>query len=64
MTARPAYRRVLPVCCTVDGCDLETVARELCQRHYMRWWRYGDPTHVIERPVATHRTRVTPRRYV
>lgn len=32
--------------CTVDGCDSKTVARGLCSKHWRKWRRYGDPTHV------------------
>ena len=32
--------------CTVDGCDLQPVARGWCHPHWHRWRRYGDPTYV------------------
>lgn len=38
--------------CTVDGCNLSIKRRDLCYRHYMRWWRYGDPLH---RPMLAYR---------
>lgn len=32
--------------CTVDGCDreIQNKKRGLCKRHYLRWFRHGDPT--------------------
>lgn len=35
----------MQVTCSVDGCDLpvKTVKSGLCNRHYLRWQRYGDP---------------------
>lgn len=29
--------------CTVAGCDNKTVARGMCNRHYLRWRNHGDP---------------------
>ena len=30
--------------CAIDGCDRRAAnSRGWCQRHYLRWWRYGDP---------------------
>lgn len=29
--------------CTVDHCWRSFYARELCFRHYLRWYRYGTP---------------------
>lgn len=29
--------------CAVEGCDREQQVREWCRRHYMVWWRHGDP---------------------
>lgn len=31
--------------CSIHGCQNTTVARQLCQKHYMRWQRHG---HVLE----------------
>ncbi len=28
--------------CTVEGCDNRYLAKGLCQKHYLRKWRYGD----------------------
>ena len=35
--------------CIVTGCDKPAVTREMCSKHYSRWWRYGDPYHVAPR---------------
>src|SRR5690606_15665500 len=53
-TDRPGARRVAAMKrldgCTVDGCDnVNLNARGLCQTHYSRMLRYGDPRHV-EKP--------------
>lgn len=29
--------------CAVEGCDRERRARGWCHKHYVRWWKYGDP---------------------
>lgn len=39
--------------CSVVGCFVPAKARGLCNRHYCRWRKYGDP----EVPVRVHRTR-------
>lgn len=31
--------------CSVPGCASSTHCKGLCQPHYMRFWRYGDPEH-------------------
>lgn len=30
--------------CSIDGCEAPTVGRGWCNRHYLRWSKYGDPT--------------------
>lgn len=30
--------------CSVDGCERAIHGRSYCRAHYMRWWRFGDPT--------------------
>lgn len=35
--------------CSIDGCEAEIVARQMCVRHYARWYRYGDPGFVGKR---------------
>lgn len=27
--------------CSVDGCDSPSKTRGFCNRHYLRWWKYG-----------------------
>lgn len=29
--------------CSIDGCGKPVARRDLCNAHYMRWKRYGDP---------------------
>ena len=29
--------------CSVEGCDREVASRGMCNAHYIRWRRYGDP---------------------
>lgn len=41
--------------CSVPGCRRRHRARGWCLIHYLRWWRYGDPTTLKRR---------TPRRAV
>jgi DNA-binding CsgD family transcriptional regulator len=31
--------------CSVEGCDALALARSWCNRHYLRWRKYGDPTY-------------------
>lgn len=38
----PGFPRQLGAC-SVDGCDREAVARDLCGKHYQRWSLHGDP---------------------
>jgi hypothetical protein len=34
--------------CSVEGCDITVlVARGLCRKHYLRWYRYGDSSVVF-----------------
>lgn len=30
--------------CKVDGCGLDAVCREMCNKHYQHWYKYGDPS--------------------
>ncbi len=32
--------------CTVDGCNTQTLKTNLCQKHYLRWWKYKDTSFV------------------
>lgn len=33
-----------PAVCSLSGCTKPVKRRGLCYGHYMKWWRYGDPT--------------------
>jgi hypothetical protein len=41
----PVPKGVNSVPCTVDGCDHRPKARGLCEKHYRRHLRTGDPNH-------------------
>lgn len=40
--------------CAVEGCLRARDARGLCQAHYMRWRRYGDPLGGSDRMGSEH----------
>lgn len=50
--------------CSIDDCEREIMARDLCTLHYQRWRKHGDPLKVIApsekrrrpRPPITERT--------
>ena len=42
----PYRRSMMNRTCSVADCNSPYVARGLCERHYRRWRRYGDPTKV------------------
>lgn len=33
--------------CSVKGCDREVLCRALCELHYQRWRKWGDPTKTL-----------------
>lgn len=35
---------ILTLSCAVDDCDISPIKKGLCNKHYLRLWRYGDPT--------------------
>ena len=37
--------------CSVEGCDKKKHARGLCQNHYRKFMRWGDPTHNENKPL-------------
>ncbi|MBA8806042.1 hypothetical protein FB382_004393 [Nocardioides ginsengisegetis] len=37
------YVKATPPPCKIDGCDDVSDSRGWCRRHYLRWWRLGDP---------------------
>lgn len=42
--------------CSVGGCESPKMRREYCAKHYMRWYRSGDPLHTgtPKRGVGLH----------
>lgn len=36
--------------CSISGCAIRHMARGWCNSHYLRWYQYGDPEFVPERP--------------
>lgn len=36
--------------CSVRGCRRPVKARGWCNRHYLRWWKHGDPTDNLRPP--------------
>ena len=61
---RNTVSNVLTSSCKVDGCDGEHYALELCSIHYRRQYRGGPLDPDLVHSGATHRTNVTPWRYV
>lgn len=38
--------------CTVNDCvENNILARDLCNAHYKKWWRYGDASFIYARPT-------------
>lgn len=35
--------------CLIDQCDSKILARGMCRKHYLRWYRHGDPLFVSNR---------------
>lgn len=35
-----------PKQCKVEECTKPILARQLCNAHWLKWWRYGDPLHI------------------
>lgn len=38
-----------PNVCSVEGCERTVHSRGWCQKHYLKWRKYGDPTAGLER---------------
>lgn len=32
--------------CKIEGCEREAHGHKMCQMHYLRWYRHGDPHYV------------------
>ena len=45
--------------CSITDCGEVTHAREWCYKHYLRWWKHGDPLLVLSkvRPITHGQTR-------
>lgn len=43
------YNRPAPRC-SIEGCEALMFCRSMCQSHYRRWYRHGDPLAVKPRP--------------
>lgn len=45
--------------CKIDNCSSPVKGRGWCTKHYLRWWRHGDPlelvSHSTERGTPTER---------
>lgn len=39
-----------PRICSVEACGNLMLARGLCNKHYIRWRKYGSPTHPFRKP--------------
>lgn len=39
--------------CSVDGCESPLECRGWCNKHYLRWRKYGDPLKLRERPTCS-----------
>lgn len=37
------------MCLGTDGCSTRMNGREMCNKHYLRWWRHGD-VNVVKMP--------------
>ncbi len=40
--------------CKVEGCENEVKARGWCDKHYKRWWKYGDPLFTKHHGYSNH----------
>lgn len=37
--------------CSIDDCYKQTLARDLCGKHYQRWRKYNDPLFMHEKVI-------------
>ena len=38
--------------CSIDDCDSRHYGRGWCKRHYLRWYKHGDPSHQRPGPAT------------
>jgi hypothetical protein len=38
--------------CSFEGCERRSRTRGMCDKHYQRWWRNGDPGLLLIAPVG------------
>lgn len=39
--------------CSVEGCERKFYGRGYCHKHYLRWWKYGDPHKTMTKAAVT-----------
>jgi hypothetical protein len=44
------------VTCSADDCVDVAIKKSFCDKHYKRWWRYGDPLHTYRRRYYKNET--------
>lgn len=40
--------------CTIEDCNGKHYANGYCQKHYLRWWRHGDPFYIERKELEMH----------
>lgn len=40
--------------CSVDECTNNSTKKSFCNKHYKRWWRYGDPLHTYRKKYTSN----------
>lgn len=53
----PPARRIKHMFCSTEACGRPVYSRDLCEKHYRRWLRHGDPETVL-RPSVLKRCMV------
>lgn len=41
--------------CSIDGCAGKVLARTWCGKHYLRFYKHGDPLYVVDRKATAKR---------